>query len=126
MKSGVAHFDIGAPADNLLALKVEGRIAGDAIDELVERLKAIAAKGKKARLYVDLTSYEGYERSVVKEKLAHFGTLWGSIERVAYVVDIAWMTSAIHLVDAVTPIHIRAFSSDKAKEARAWLLEDPA
>ena len=44
MKSGVTYFDLGAPADNLLALKVEGRIAGDAIDELVD---AVSWKGSE-------------------------------------------------------------------------------
>lgn len=54
--------------------------------------------------------------------MAHIGTLWTSLDRVAYVIDGAWAT-VIGLVDAVTPMHLRAFSTDEDAEARAWILD---
>ena len=44
------------------------------------------------------------------------------LDRVAYVVDKAWMSSAIGLVDAITPMHIRAFGTEESDQAREWLL----
>ena len=73
---------------------------------------------------VDLAHYDGYELGVVKEKMAHLSTLWNGIERVAYVLDVAWMSNAIQLVDAVTPMHLRAFGHDQADDARSWLLSE--
>ena len=89
---------------------------------MVVRLETIKASGHKARLYLDLSGYDGFELALVKEKLANFSTLWGSIERCAYLIDQSWMQSAIELVDAVTPMHLRAFSSDQDAQARAWVL----
>jgi len=57
-------------------LKLVGKANADTIIKLVERLEKIKASGQKARVYLDLSEYEGFELSVVKEKLAHISTLW--------------------------------------------------
>jgi hypothetical protein len=90
--------------------------------EFIARLEQVTADGGRARVFVDMVSYDGSELGVVREKLSHMGTLWGGLERVAYVVDRGWMSGWIGLVDAVTPMHLRAFGPDEAEEAKAWLL----
>ena len=51
---------------------------------------------------------------------------------ITYVIDIpSWapqMATMIGLVDAVTPMHLRAFGSDQYADARAWVLsgDEPA
>jgi len=122
MNKNTEFVDLGTNDANVIGLKVIGKANADTITELVERLENIKASGHKARMYLDLSEYEGFELSLVKEKLAHIGTLWSSIERCAYVIDKSWMTTAIGLVDAVTPMHLQAFSSDQDAEARAWVL----
>ena len=122
MKNNTEFVDLGTNDANVIGLKVVGKANADTIIELVERLENIKASGHKARVYLDLTEYEGFELSLVKEKLAHVSTLWSSFERCAYVIDKSWMTTAIGLVDAVTPMHLKAFSSDQDAEARAWVL----
>ena len=122
MNKNTEFVDLGTNDVNVIGLKVVGKANADTITELVERLENIKASGHKARMYLDLSEYEGFELSLVKEKLAHVSTLWSSIERCAYVIDEAWMTTAIGLVDAVTPMHLQAFSSDQDAEARAWVL----
>lgn len=122
MNNNTEFVDLGTDDANVIGLKVVGKANADTITELVERLENIKASGHKARMYLDLSEYEGFELSLVKEKLAHISTLWSSIERCAYVIDKSWMTTAIGLVDAVTPMHLQAFSSDQEAEARAWVL----
>ncbi len=122
MTKNTEFVDLGTNDANVIGLKVVGKANADTITELVERLKIIQASGHKARMYLDLSEYEGFELSLVKEKLAHVSTLWSGIERCAYVIDKSWMTTAISLVDAVTPMHLQAFSSDQDAEARAWVL----
>ncbi len=122
MNKNTEFVDLGTNDANVIGLKVVGKANADTITELVERLENIKASGHKARMYLDLSEYEGFELSLVKEKLAHISTLWSSIERCAYVIDKSWMTTAIGLVDAVTPMHLKAFSSDQDAEARAWVL----
>jgi hypothetical protein len=122
MSQNTEFVDLGTDDVNVIGLKVVGKAKADTITELVERLEKIKASGHKASVYLDLSKYEGYELALVKEKLANFGTLWSSIERCAYVIDKSWMRTAIGLVDAVTPIHLQAYSSDQDAEARAWVL----
>jgi hypothetical protein len=122
MNNNTEFVDLGTNDANVIGLKLVGKANADTITKLVERLENIKASGHKARVYLDLTEYEGFELSLVKEKLAHVSTLWSSFERCAYVIDKSWMTTAIGLVDAVTPMHLKAFSSDQDAEARAWVL----
>ena len=122
MATGSEFVDLGTDDLNVIALKVTGKATADTISELVARIEQIQAAGQKARLYLDLTAYDGYDLGVVKEKLAHMTTLWSGIERCAYIVDRGWMATMIGLVDAVTPMHLRAFGSDQDAEARAWVL----
>jgi hypothetical protein len=122
MNKNTEFVDLGTDDANVIGLKVVGKANADTITELVERLENIKASGHKTRVYLDLTEYEGFELPLFKEKLAHISTLWSSFERCAYVMDKSWMTTAIGLVDAVTPIHLQAFSSDQDAEARAWVL----
>ena len=122
MKNNTELVNLGTNDANVIGLKVAGKATADTITELVERIEKIKASGQKARVYADLTEYDGFEMSVVKEKLTHFSTLWNSIERCAYVVDKTWMSTLIGLVDAVTPMHLQAFSSEQDAEARAWVL----
>lgn len=122
MATGSEFVDLGTNEPSVVGMKVTGKATAETISELVERLEQIQGAGKKARLYIDLTAYDGYDLGVVKEKLAHMGTLWSGIERCAYVVDKGWMATMIGLVDAVTPMHLRAFGSDQDADARAWVL----
>lgn len=123
MSKNAEFVDLGTNDKNVIGLKVAGKATAGTITELVERLENIKASGQKAKVYLDLTEYDGFELSVVKEKLAHFSTLWNSIERCAYVIDGSWMSTVIGLVDAVTPMHLQAFSSEQDAQARKWVLE---
>lgn len=123
MQNHSEFIDLGGQGTQAIGLIVAGKATADIISELVERIEQIHASGRKARIYLDLRNYDGFELALVKEKLAHFSTLWNSIERCAYVIDSAWMGAAIGLVDAVTPMHLRAFGSDQDAQAREWILE---
>jgi len=122
MGGRIEFLDLGSDDPAVLGLAVRGKLTGQEMASLIERLDAIRAGGRKARLYLNLAEYTGYELPVVREKLLHLGTLWSGIEKCAYVVDKAWMTTMIGLVDAVTPMHLRAFGIDQDAEARDWVV----
>ncbi len=122
MDSGFEFIDLGTDDPRVIAMKLTGKLHAEGMTELVERLEVVSATGQKSLLYIDLVTFEGSELAVVKEKLAHIRTLWNGIERLAYVLDWAWMSKMIGLVDAVTPMHLRAFGHNQNEEARAWLL----
>ena len=124
MTDGIEYLDLGSDDPSVIGLKASGTITADAMVALVDRLESIQASGHKARMYLDLTEYKSSELSVVKEKFAHMGTFWNGIERCAYVLDKGWMSTAIGLIDAVTPMHLRAFDPDQDAQARAWVLSN--
>jgi hypothetical protein len=64
--------DLGTDDASVVGLEVTGKATAETISELVERLEQIQGAGKEARLYLDLTAYDGYDLGVVKEKLT-----WG-------------------------------------------------
>jgi hypothetical protein len=107
---------------NVIGVKLTGKLTGDSMAEFLDRIEQIKSAGGKARVYIDMSAYDGFEMPVVREKAAHMGTLWSSIDRCAYVVDKAWISKAIGLVDAVTPMHLKAFASDEDAAARAWVI----
>jgi len=119
---GFEFIDLDTDDPRVIAMKLTGKLHAEGMTELVERIEAVAATGQKSLLYIDLQTFEGSELGVVREKLANMRTLWTGIERLAYVLDVEWMSKMIGLVDAVTPMHLRAFGHDQDKEARAWLL----
>jgi len=80
MNDGTEFVDLGTDDPSVIGLRVTGKATADTITQLVERLESVQASGHKARLYLDLASYEGYELPVVKEKLAHMGTFGESHE----------------------------------------------
>ena len=122
LDGGFEFIDLGADDPRVIAMRITGKLHAESITELVERMEAVSATGEKTLLYIDLATFEGSELAVVKEKLANMRTLWTGIERLAYVLDMEWMSKVIGLIDAVTPMHLRAFSHDQDEEARAWLL----
>jgi hypothetical protein len=128
MSDGLNNIDLGIDDPDVIALAARGKITADDMARLIEALETRRAQGHKARLYIDLSEYCGYELPVVKEKLSHMGTLWKGIAKCAYVVDKGWMTKAIGLVDTITPMHLRAFTTDERAAARAWIIapDDPA
>jgi len=119
---GFEFIDLDTDDPRVVAMRITGKLHAEGMAELVKRIETVAATGQQSLVYVDLATFAGSELGVVKEKLTGMRTLWTGIERLAYVLDIEWMSKMIGLVDAVTPMHLRAFGHDQDEEARAWLL----
>ena len=124
MSTGIEYIDLGPANPRVIGMKVTGRLTAEGMAEFISRLEEVTAEGGKARVFVDMAGYDGFEPGVAKEKLSHMGTLWNGIERVAYIVDEGWLSGWIGLVDAVTPMHLRAFTPDQSEVAKGWLLGD--
>jgi stage II sporulation SpoAA-like protein len=121
---GIEYLDLAPDQPNVIAIRATGETTGQAMHEFIERIKSTQAEHGKVHLYVDLAGYEGFEWSVIGEKLANFRTLMTSFDRLAYVVDKQWMASWISLVDAVTPMQFRAFKSEESEAAITWITGD--
>ena len=122
MSNDIEYFEIEDAGDDVIACRIHGKFSAESMSDFIDRVERIRDAGGKARVFLDATGYDTVEMGAAKEKLARMGTLWGHIERVAYLVDKTWLGKVIGFVDAITPMHLRAFGPDDQAEAVAWLL----
>ena len=122
MNVGGIDFEEGL-ADECIAMTIDGKVEVEGMAELVRRVEKTKEAGKTCRMFLDLRTFK-FDAGVVGEKLKGMSALWSGIDRLAYVVDSSALRSVIGVVDAVTPMHLRAFSPEQADEARAWAFED--
>ena len=120
-EGGVRFIDPPRPDDRVVACRVEGQLTAEGMKALVDRIQAVVDRGDKARLYIDMTGYEGFELGAVTEKLKNMRMLWNGFDRYAIVGDDRWVEIWTGIVDPLTPQHIRHFGSDKQTEAWMWL-----
>lgn len=120
--SGTRYIDIGSDDPRVVACVIEGKFTAEDMAAFNERIETIHATGAKALVYLDLTGYSGQELGVAREKLGNLGTLWSGMERLAYVVDQEWMLKLVGVIDAITPMHFRAFAADDTDQAKRWVL----
>lgn len=121
-RTGIEYLDLGPEHPSAIGLRLTGRLTREDMADLIGRIEQASSGGNKARLFVDMRDFSGWDMEVAREKFENMGTLWNGIGRVAYVVDNLWMANVIGLIDVVTPMHIRAFTEDQVDEAREWLL----
>lgn len=117
-------FSLHTDRPHTFGFRVRGKLTTKAMAAFISRLEEIRNDGGRARCYIDLVRYVGFELGAFREKLQHMKTLWHTLDRVAYVIDPAWMSAAVNLIDAFTPMHIRAFDHSCEDEAMTWLLAE--
>jgi len=125
-ESGMQFIEPPQPDDRVVALKIDGELTTEDMKTLIERFRAIADRGEKARIFIEVESYEGWELGVATEKLKNIGMLWKSFDRYAFVGDQRWIEIWVKIIDPITPQHFRHFTPDKTDEAWAWLLGSEA
>lgn len=117
-------------ADDVMALIVSGKITGDDLDRLMDRLDAILAAHEQIHLFVETRDIEGLELSSLPSYTARalplFGKL-GRFGRVAVVADQAWVRAGTRIESAMLPfISYRTFEPCARDEALAWVKGDGA
>ncbi len=74
--SSMRFIEPPQPNDRVVAAEIDGRLAAEDMEALVQRLQPIVERGEKALLYVDMEKYEGYDLGAIAEKLKNIGMLW--------------------------------------------------
>jgi hypothetical protein len=118
----IQFSDLESGDPRVVGAVVQGKLTADDMVAFNRRISAVRAGGSRALVYLDLVGYEGQELiGVARQKLGHMSDLWSGIERLAYVVDREWILKLAGLIDAITPMHFRAYAADEAEEARRWV-----
>ncbi len=118
-------MDILDTADDVLAVSLSDRIAGDELDRIMDRLDAIMAHHDKVHVFVQTHSIDGIELKGLGAYMARAMPLLGKLNRfgrVAVVADQAWIRAATRLESAVLPfISYRVFEPQDRDAALAWV-----
>ena len=112
--------------DDILAMKITGRITGDDLDPVMDRLDAAMAKHDKVHVFVETAAISSLELAAFPSYVARALPLFGKLNhfgRVAVVADQAWIRVGTRIESAMLPfITYRTFEPPQREEALQWVL----
>jgi hypothetical protein len=110
--------------DDVLALKMSGRITGADLDAVMERLEQAWAAHDKVHIFVETASLDSIELAGLADYVPKAVGMFGKLDRfgrVAIVADQAVIRGASRLESALLPgISYRVFEPDERDVALAW------
>jgi stage II sporulation SpoAA-like protein len=118
--------------DDVIALKISGRITGEDLDPIMDRLDAAMAKHEKVHVFVETQGISSIEISALPHYASRAFPLFGKLNRfgrVAVVADQAWVRVGTRIESAVLPgISYRTFEPHERERALIWALtgKEPA
>jgi hypothetical protein len=114
---------IDAP-DDVLALRVEGRIATSALEQVLDRLDEKMARFDKVNIFVETHAVSGIEFDGLAGYAARAMPLLGQLKRfgrVAIVADQAWIRIGSRIESALLPfVSYRVFEPGDRDAALRW------
>jgi hypothetical protein len=115
--------------DDVLALRVSGKITGSDLDTIMDRLDDAFTRHEKVHVFVETRSIDGIELSGLPAYGARAMPLFGKLGRfgrVAVVADQAWIRVGTRLESALLPnISYRTYLPEEREEALAWVTGAP-
>lgn len=110
---------------DVIALRVSGKITGNDLDAIMDRLDAVMASQDKVHLFVETQGIDGIELNGLPAYLNRAMELFGKLAmfgRVAVVADQAWVRAGTRLESALLPsIRYRVYTPNEREEALAWV-----
>jgi len=121
------HEFIETP-DDVLAVTVSGRITGEDLDAMIERLEQAFDGHKKVHVFVETRSLDAIELRGLASYLPRALPMFAKLHRfgrVAVVADQTWVQVAARVESAVLPgISYRTFEPSQREAALAWVMND--
>jgi hypothetical protein len=112
-------------ADDVIALKISGRITGEDLDPIMDRLDAAMVKHDQIHVFVETQGITSLELSALPTYTARAFPLFGKLHRfgrVAVVADQAWVRAGTRIESAMLPfISYRTFEPEERELALSWV-----
>jgi hypothetical protein len=116
---------IDSPGD-VLALTIGGRITGDQLAQVTERLHRALELHDKVHIFVEVQSLESIELSNLASYVSDALPLFGKLHhfgRIAVVADQGWIRTATRVESTLLPgVGYRVVGPTERDEALAWVL----
>jgi hypothetical protein len=114
-----------ASNDDVIALKVSGKVTGGDLDAIMDRLDEVMGKHEKVHVFVETQGIDGIEITALPSYTARALPLFGKLNRfgrVAVVADQGWVRVGTRLESAILPgINYAVFDPSERDKALAWV-----
>ena len=110
-------------ADNVIAVKLSGKLHDEDYKTFVPMIDAVVAKGGKARLLAQFHDFHGWDAKALWDDTKFSTTHCGKIRRVALVGEKTWEKWMAVVCKPFTMAKIRYFEAAELEAAKAWLAE---
>lgn len=111
--------------DDVLAVRIAGKITGEDLRDIMDRLDVMMAVNSKVHVYAETSAIDGIEIAGLAAHIARATPLLGKLGhfgRVAVVADQAWIRILTRIESAILPhISYRVFEPGQRDEALAWV-----
>lgn len=111
--------------DNVLAVRIAGKITGEDLRDIMDRLEVMMATNGQVHAYAETSSIDGIEIAGLASHIARAAPLLGKLGqfgRVAVVADQTWIRILTRMESAILPhISYRVFEPGQRDEALVWV-----
>lgn len=112
-------------ADDVLAVRVSGKILGEDLDAILDRLEQAMSKHSKINVFIESRGIDGLELSSLGRYTRRALPLFGALNRfgrVAVVADQSWVRWGTRAESAILPfISYRTYLPEDREAALAWV-----
>ncbi len=109
-------------ADNVVGLRVDGRIDAADMDRIAAVCRDKLARHRKLRVYVEVPSFEGISMEAFFKDLKIGLSEWNRYDKEAVVTDEPWLAKVTAATGHLVPgLEVKAFPSVQAAAAKAWI-----
>jgi hypothetical protein len=118
-------YELIDTADDVLAVRIAGKITGQDLSSIMDRLEVMMAANDHVHVYVETAAIDGFEITGLASHIARATPLLGKLGhfgRVAVVADQAWIRILTRIESAILPhISYRVFQPGQRDAALEWV-----
>lgn len=118
-------FEMIDTKDDILAVCINGKITGENLAAIMERLEVAMAVNEQVHVFVETQSIDGIEIAGLAAHIARAAPLMSKLRqfgRVAVVADQLWIRALTRIESALLPhISYRVFKPEDRDAALAWV-----
>lgn len=120
-------LDMLPAADDVIALKISGKIMAADLDTIMDRLDAMLARYDQTHIFVETHGIDGVEVSSIAPYMMRAMPLFGKLDRfgrVAVVADQSWVRISSKIESMILPhISYRVFKPEERDAALVWVTD---
>jgi hypothetical protein len=115
---------LSAPSDNVLAVKISGKLHDADYKTFVPAVDAAIANDGKVRILVQFHDFHGWDAKALWDDIKFATTHCTKIEKIAMVGEKTWEKWMAKVCKPFTMAKVKYFDASQMDDARAWLQQE--